>query len=298
MKSLSAEKPTLKGNGTKSGRGVISRSISTSSHVTACTDPSAKDGLDFDDRSVAEVHVIHLPRAKARKKFFLTMNRSPDVRWIFEEGVDSRTLDFQKLKAENLVQAGTRFRTPGCSLAHRKLWLKAAKAAAPFIICEDDVVFRKDFPLQLKSCLGRLPEGWDIFFLGYNFDGTLDVDIIGGIEYFKGRFFNQQQKRLEAAELKQFSNMTLPVGVLPLINVFGTPAYVLSPKGAEFLLKHVFPLRNCRVTFRASGRVVAAHTMDTIMNKYYCEMKAYVSLPPLAVTPNIKDPEAQIVMIH
>jgi len=239
-----------------------------------------------------EINVINLPQAKVRKEAFLAANSHKGLCYAFAEGVDSETLDFEQLKEQNLIEAKTTFRTPGCGLAHRNLWLKCAQTKRPMIICEDDVILRKDFRTQFLASVNAIPADWEILLLGYNFDGIIDVDIIPGVEHLGGHFV---KKKLGPPELQSFQNARFQVIVWPLLNAFGTPAYAISPSGARYLLEHVFPLRNCPVTIPSQGRTVLAYTFDTIMNALYCKMKAYACVPPIAISPNERDPNARFV---
>jgi glycosyl transferase, family 25 len=130
--------------------------------------------------------------------------------------------------------------------------------------------------------------------LGYNFDSFLDVDIIAGIERFSGRFTN---KALTMSKLKIFQKSLAPISVLPLRHTFGTPAYAVSPSGAKYLLENVFPLRNVPVRLPFNGRTMVSYSMDALMNRLYGNMKAFISLPPLVVSPNKKDPNVRIVRV-
>lgn len=240
------------------------------------------------------IHVIHLPNATERKITFCSLNRVAGVRFEVVEGVDSNGLDLQQLRRQRLIRPHTTFRTPGCALAHRNLWLQASETQMPLIACEDDAVIRMDFLKQFSSCVSSLPADWDLILLGYNFDSFLDVEIIPGVERLSGGFTD---KLLSIRRLKKFQGSTFPVSVMPLRQAFGTPGYAVSPSGAKFLLDHVFPLRNLPVALSFQKRILASHSMDGIMNRFYSKMKAYVCLPPLVVSPNIKNPNARIARV-
>lgn len=250
--------------------------------------------FNLHGRGSIEIYVINLPQAVQRKATFLAMNRTEGIEFVFSDGVDSGSLDLEELKRQGLIEPGTLFRTPGCGLAHRNLWLKSVKLQLPIIVCEDDVVIRKDFSSRFETCINALPLNWDFLLLGYNFDGLLDVDIVAGVERYWGRFTN---KRLGTPELQAFKETNLPVGVLPLLLACGTPAYSVSPAGAQFLLSNVFPLRNHPIVFPSRGTKIVPYTMDTIMNGLYSRMKAFVCIPPLVATPNQKDPAAKLFRI-
>jgi glycosyl transferase, family 25 len=239
------------------------------------------------------INVIHLLRATKRLRTFLALNKIDGIRFEFVEGIDSERVDLTELKNQNLIKPGTTFRTPGCSLTHRKLWLRSLQTRTPLIVCEDDAVIRKDFRDQFSKCISVLPKDWDFLLLGYNFDTMFEVDIIAGIERLSGRFSN---KTLTISRLKNFQKSIFPISVLPLGNAFGTPGYAVSPTGARYLLENVFPLRNVPITLPFKQRLVS-HSMDAIMNRLYREMKAFACMPPLLVSPNKKDPNARFVTV-
>lgn len=243
-------------------------------------------GARSDDALVT--HVIHLPRSIDRKRTFLSLNQIDGLRFTFEKGVDSSCLDPDILISRDLVRPGTLFRTPGCSLAHRKLWLRCCHEQKAMLICEDDAVFRADFRCQFEACLRALHDDWDFLLLGYNLDCILDVEIIPGFEELRAGFTNH---KLAIPELKRFQRTSYPISILPLRAAFGSPGYALSPAGARFLLSNVFPLHNCPVTIR--GQCHTATALDALMNGMYAEMKAFACVPPLVISPNEKDPAAQ-----
>jgi Glycosyltransferase family 25 (LPS biosynthesis protein) len=96
----------------------------------------------FSKNWARTIHVIHLSKATQRKRTFRALNRINGIHFEFMEGVDSNYLDFSELKRRNLIKPKTTFRTPGCGLAHRKLWVSVLQAHAPLIVCEDDAVIR------------------------------------------------------------------------------------------------------------------------------------------------------------
>lgn len=241
-----------------------------------------------------EIHVINLPQAKERKKTFLDLNQVDGVKHVFADGIDSKSLNFEELKRQNLIKPGTVFRTPGCGLAHRNLWLKSVQTYKPIIVCEDDAVLRKDFHDQFIMCMKALPHDWGFLLLGCNFDALLKIEIIAGVESFTGRFSN---KKLEQSELHWFQNLNTPITALPLRNAFGTPGYALSPTGAAFLLANVFPLHNRKIKLPMQKKPFMACSIDAIMNGLYDQMKAFVCLPPMIITPNRKDPAAKIASV-
>jgi len=243
---------------------------------------------------VHTINVIHLSRATKRKRAFFALNKIDGLTFKLVEGIDSRLVDCDELKRQNLIKAGTTFRTPGCGLTHRKLWLQSVETQTPLIVCEDDAVIRHDFREQFSICMNVLPKDWDFLLLGYNFDSILEVEIIAGTERLSGRFTNT---KLAISGLKEFQTSISPVSVLPLRNAFGTPGYAVSPTGARYLLRNVFPLRNLTISIPYYGRTMESRSIDSMMNGLYGKMKAFACLPPLVATPNQRDPHARFVKV-
>lgn len=241
-----------------------------------------------------EVYIIHLEYNEGRKKVFSTYNNAPGIRFIYEKAIDGSNLNIPELVTNGLVVAGTKYYTQGqlgCALSHRNLWLKTLVLQVPLIVCEDDAVLRNDFAAQWEQCLNQLPEDWDILLLGFNFDSIIKFQIIPGVEQLSGRFENRP---LDDTRLRCFQATTIPPIVLPLANAFGTPGYAISPKGAQTLLTRCFPLNNGLVTVPLIQRTFAARSIDCLLNIHYQKIKAFVTFPPLVVTPNRKEPAAQL----
>lgn len=238
------------------------------------------------------INVIHLSKATERKRTFFALNKIDNLHFELVEGIDSQLLDCDELKRQKLIKPGTTFRTPGCGLTHRKLWLQSVETNTPLIVCEDDAVIRRDFREQFSKCMNVLPKDWDFLLLGYNFDSLLDVEIIAGTERLSGRFTD---KKLAISGLKTFQKSITPVSVLPLRNAFGTPGYAVSPAGARHLLRNVFPLRNLTISIPYYGSTMETRSIDSMMNGLYAKMKAFACLPPLVVTPNQRDPNARFI---
>jgi hypothetical protein len=74
--------------------------------------------------------------------------------------------------------------------------------------------------------------------------------------------------------------------------------YSISPKGAEALIAHALPLREMEILIPRVGRetgpprIIPNAGIDIVMSAAYPHLQAFVSVPPLAVSKNIKEGSA------
>ena len=152
-------------------------------------------------------------------------------------------------------------------------------------MAEDDAVFNQHFVRKAGEVLSRLPSGWDIVLWGWNFDSILHVEVFGGLRqsvmHFDARYLRDR--------IGEFQAKAYEVLPMRLIGAFGTVCYSISPKGAGRLCELCFPLRNETIRVPGLGRDIPNLTLDALMNKHYCGLKAYAVFPPLVWTENDKD---------
>ena len=77
--------------------------------------------------------------------------------------------------------------------------------------------------------------------------------------------------------------------LVKLHRCFGTLCYSVSPAGAAALLRACFPIRGEPVFFAGLNRTLTEYGIDIAMSRAYPGMGAYVSIPPMALTPNINE---------
>ena len=118
----------------------------------------------------------------------------------------------------------------GCYMSHVLLWQKIVQTRAPFaVVFEDDAMIGTNFSRELKARLERLPANWDILFLngcykkfGYVFDDGLRQSR-GGLCTF---------------------------------------AYVISVKGARYLLHHSVLLSNKPIDHVLDYETLTGHLLS------------------------------------
>ncbi len=233
------------------------------------------------------VCVLNLKRRRDRRDRFEKLNQQKGLHFIWVEAVDGRELlqkhsDLSKLADSQHRQHSTAGHI-GCALSHKLLWHEAVERNVTLLVCEDDAILCSDFGDAFLRVHQQLPPDWDFLLLGYNFDSVLDVKLLPGID-IRGTFSTRALS--EQAILAFKSGLATPA-VLPLNNAFGFTTYAISPKGARQLLELCFPLTGMAVAVPALGKVIRpASTLDMVANAYYRALRAFCTVPPLAIVPN------------
>jgi GR25 family glycosyltransferase involved in LPS biosynthesis len=233
-------------------------------------------------------HVINLQRRlDRRERFFATNEQIDGVEFRVVTAVDAECLDVDKVREMGLLADDTQYRAGhlACALSHRSLHIRCLTENLPILICEDDAVFRHDFATRWRELLTTLPAHWDIVLLGYNFDSTLGLELIPGVEQWHGVF---DDRPIAEPEIQRFQQARQPVLLAKLIHAFGTLAYALSPRGAAKILRDCFPLSRDVITVPGLHRSFPSYSLDCLMNRRYAEWNAYAVFPPLAISPNDK----------
>ena len=111
----------------------------------------------------------------------------------------------------------------GCSLSHIQLWQNLVNSNSnEYLIFEDDVIPSNICTVRLlNDFINNLPFDWDMCFLGFMHRTTGEKDIGFNIDKNKS--------------IHKMNSIT-----------FGMHAYLINKKGAEKLLKKVFPL-SCQI---------------------------------------------------
>lgn len=229
---------------------------------------------------------LNLTRRTDRNERFLRTNP-------FLEGFDRiEAVDGSGLRERDLLDAGwiqepLKAYTPGAlgnALSHRRAWDMCISEGQPVTVAEDDAVFNEGFQETSREILGQLGNAWDIVLWGWNFDSILHVQVIEGLRESVMEFDPAPLRHgttcFQAARYKSI--------LLRLLGAFGLVCYSISPRGAASLMASCFPLRNEVVAIPGLRRNLMSFTLDTVMNKYYRQLKSYACFPPLVWTENDK----------
>ncbi|WP_136419773.1 glycosyltransferase family 25 protein [Herbaspirillum sp. ST 5-3] len=229
--------------------------------------------------------VISLNRTPERLKRFYALNGNRDRIEAFE-AVDGRTMDRSSLVREGVIEEGLPYYSDGaigCALSHKRLWEMAIELDQPITVLEDDAILNHRFLEKTEEICTRT-ENWDYIQWGWNFDSFLTFMLPGDLSPCVAHF-SQDDMRSNA---RRFQDQTMEHPLYRILAAFGTPAYSISPTGARKLLEWCFPLCELNVYFWGLNRHLPNNGIDIVMNDFYRQphANAFVSFPPLAITPN------------
>ena len=202
--------------------------------------------------------------------------------------IDGGALDRQKLAAQGWIDAQLRYTDGdlGCALSHMSLWETALKNEAALTVFEDDAVVNRHFARRSAALLKGLPGDWDYVSWGWNFDTVLAVELLPGISQ---TVMTCDQESLRG-RLHLFQDLDFDVAAYPLLCAFGTMAYSISPGGARKLLGSCRPLSPFKMAIGSPNFTVVNTSIDVMLCALYPQLRAFVCVPPLVVSPNLRDP--------
>ena len=238
--------------------------------------------------------VINLDRATARMAQFLADNTMPGMMFQRVAAVDGQNLDRDELVRTQHIHPDLRFSGPvlGCALSHIACWRHVAQGQQPVLICEDDAVFRHDFPV-LHHHLGRMIEQADIVYWTCNFDMhvTCDMPGLGQTTLLFDKAVTETNEGLAAFQSQQSATILYRAR-----RIWGTAAYTVTPRGAQRLLDLVLPLRHadryCHLPDGIGRTTQLGFTsvgidMDMGMT-HIDQLDGWVAVPPVVVARNDK----------
>ncbi len=237
------------------------------------------------------VQVISLQRTPERRAVFRAMN--PGLNFQFLDAVDGKQLPETTLKDPALFQPEIHFKTLGAfgsALSHLQCWDLAIARHEPITVAEDDAIFRADFHPMAARTMAMLPPDWDLVLWGWNFNAIASI--------LPMREVSPVVMLCDEARMRQqvetFRAMDEPAHLYPLDKCFGIPAYTISPRGAQKYKSLCFPIRPMTIGFPMFKAPLPATSLDIAMNLYYPKTSSWLSMPPLAVTPN-DEPSSTII---
>jgi len=203
------------------------------------------------------------------------------------EAVDGNQLNRDQLMREGIIEGQLPAYSAGSlghAMSHRAVWQECIAKGIGGTVAEDDAVFNLHFAAKSARFIASLPADWDVVLWGWNFDSVLDVYMMAGIMrtamLFEGRALDAKLQEFRAADFD-----SVP---MRLNGAFGNIAYSASPQGMKRLLEKCFPLRHETIQIPALRRTMWNVGLDTLLNKIYPTLKAYVPVPPLVWTENKK----------
>ena len=229
------------------------------------------------------IYVVNLDRSPARLATFRRTNAHlPEVERF--AAVDGSQVDRAALVESLLMAAELKYTNGavGCALSHIRLWERTVDMGKPITICEDDAVFHRQFDDLSSRVMATVASDWDLIVWGWNLDSILMFDLMPGVTPCLATF-DQSNMR---AGIDAFQTMALQPVAYRLWRAFGTVCYSISPRGAAKLQEEALPLRPLTVDFPMINPAFPNNGIDIVMNSLYRSMNAYVSMPPLVLTPN------------
>lgn len=231
------------------------------------------------------IDVISLARTLERRERFAAQN--PGLRFTFFDAVDGQALDIDALWRDGTFGVGGYVSYSsgalGCALSHRGLWDKAEKEQRVVTVVEDDAILRADFASASQAVIERMVADWDIVMWGWNFDAGLALNVMPDVSPMVV-LTDQAAMRQSINRFRTETGMPYP---MPLARCFGTYAYSISPKGAAIFRAACFPLKPLAVPFPLRAHPIQNNGIDIAMNALYPSVQSFVSIPPLAITPNV-----------
>lgn len=230
-------------------------------------------------------HVINLERRRDRRENFERANALAGLEFEFQAAVDGRALDYESLIGQGILDPSAQAIPPAtvaCALSHKQIWERCVEEGRGTLIFEDDAILRRDFVSRYRATLANLPSGWHYLSLACNFDSIIRFEIFPG-QNLHGSFGNP---RLTDAAIQSFAESHQAPALFRLLNCFGACAYTVSPKGAEEMLRSIFPLRTSQLYVPVLNRTIIAASHDAMMNLHFDDLEAWCVMPPLAISPN------------
>ena len=232
------------------------------------------------------VYVINLDRDHQRLRLFSETNAHL-TEFIRFSAADGREADRAALEHDGVIAGNLTYNNGqlGCALSHIALWRGAVAENRAITAVEDDAVLAPDFAPAHEAFVKQLPADWSIVLWGWNFDRSVWAEIPEGVAKSVLQF-DQDALR---ANIDVFRRSEVTHAPVRLRHAFGSMAYTVSPAGAKALLELCLPLARRFIQFEGFGIGIPNNGIDCMMNTAYPRLKAYVCLPPLAVSENRQD---------
>ena len=231
--------------------------------------------------------VITLRRTPQRLKWFLECNAKALESWNVNviEGIDGvlhSSLFHQARLVSNDAIRRWSAGAIGSALSHMQSWRKCVDIGQPLIIVEDDAILAVGLKKTLEILLQGEHKNPSLLLLGWNMDSLLQAEIFPGlgiISLFENAYPTEE-------ELKQLVACTTKRRICKLKRCFGLPAYRITPRTAEYLLKELNPLISEAIMMGRGIPIHYSETLDGALNNQYEKIGAEIIFPPLAIALN------------
>ena len=235
---------------------------------------------------IFKIFVIGLDKTNDRFKAFLANNSHLQAE--FFQGVkgsgisEEEKISMGLLLKENPIQITSG--EAGCALSHRNIWEITKRNKIGSLILEDDVITHPGIVDFINVNYEEMMK-FDITHFSVNNDAILESISPEGIhtlKLFANQFPSPQfiKQTLERTKLNE-------VRIDKLITSFGFSAYFVSPKGADLLIKKIFPFKGTPIKIPLKEYDFLPTGIDAEAIRYYKNIKAIVCNPLIAYSPNI-----------
>nr|WP_294520201.1 glycosyltransferase family 25 protein [uncultured Rhodopila sp.] len=229
------------------------------------------------------IRVINLDRSPDRFARFI--ERHPGVPIERFSAVDGFKIDRDTCVINGLITNINEY-TPGAfgnMMSHLALWRECSEGSEPYHIVEDDATLRHDF-LSVTSALLDTLDGWDVVLWAHNFDWPLQIRPAQGLGVAVVQY---DDEAMDAVAIKSFLQDCVKPMLLPLFSAAGVCCYSISPRGAVRMLSDCLPIGREPASYLEKRRTAWMNTaIDVEMSRHYGDWRAYVALPPMAITDN------------
>ena len=234
---------------------------------------------------INRIRVINLERSLERLTRFIA--RHPGLPVERFPAVDGARLDRDACIESGVISPDNEY-IPGAlgnALSHIALWRECSSGSEPFHIMEDDAVLRDDFPSMASALLDTLND-WDIVLWTHNFDWPLQIRPVRGVGVVVVQY---DHEAVNETSLNLFRPGTETPFLAPLVSAAGFCCYSVSPRGAARMLVDCLPIGRKQASYlKKTGAGWINTALDVEMSCHYDAWRAYVAIPPVAITDNDK----------
>jgi GR25 family glycosyltransferase involved in LPS biosynthesis len=240
------------------------------------------------DQHKWEIIAITLDTESERFKTFAKSNDHLEYkvfRAINGKDISDEEKVSQGLVSKRLVELA--LLTPGIignAASHKTIWKDIIDRQIGALILEDDAYTHPNIADFIEDNIDLLMD-IDILFFGVNTDTVMASESPEGLQTFS-RFspIHPDPEWIKSTLSKTNKN---EVKLHRLFKSLGVCAYFITPSGAENLLNHALPLSLKKTTIPLPLSDMYHTSIDRAGCAVYPHIKAYVSQPFLAYTPNI-----------
>lgn len=193
--------------------------------------------------------------------------------------------------------------------AHISVWKQAVETQSPVTIFEADSITHVDFLKHQEQSL-LLQPSHDLMVWGYSLNWNPCIELMPCLPkvIYTFRGCTEEDWKTEGNDLIDVSayqqNDLDPIQTLRAFSFSGLGCYTLSVKGAEYLLKTLFPIGKAvapsyqEAPFGTNFYVFHAlaerenTSLDIEINRYIEQLNVYMTIPMLAVIPTNVDEKA------